>query len=52
MQNFREFDYKLIEVSHFKIGLQKLKLWNIEVLFWVPIPKAIGNMKKSNMKMG
>jgi len=52
MQNFREFDYKLIEVSHFKIGVQLLKLWYLEVQFWVPIPKPIGNTIKANMKMG
>jgi len=28
------------------------KLWDLEVQFWVPILKAIGNTKKFNMKMG
>jgi len=31
MQNFREFNHQLIEVSHIKIGVQKLKLWNLDV---------------------
>jgi len=48
----REFHYKLIEVSHIKIGVQLLKLWNLEVQFWVPILKDIGNTEKSDMKMG
>jgi len=38
----REFNYKLIEVSHVEIGMKLLKLWNLEVQFWVPILKAIG----------
>jgi len=52
MENIREFEHKLIEVSHFKIGVQLLKLWNLELQFWVPILTAIGNTTKSNMKMG
>jgi len=48
----REFDCKFIEVSHVKIGIQLLKLWNLEVQFWVPILTAIGITEKSNMKMG
>jgi len=31
MQIIREFNHKLIEVSHFKIGVLQLKLWNLEV---------------------
>jgi len=41
MQNIREFNHKLIEVSHFKIGVQLLKLWNLEVQFWVPFWKPL-----------
>jgi len=52
MYNIREFYHDLIEVSHFKIGVQILKLWNLEVQFWGPILKHIGNTEKSNMKMG
>jgi len=42
MQIIREFHHKLIEVSHIKIGIQQLKLWNLEVQFWGPILKDIG----------
>jgi len=52
MQIIREFDHKLMEVSHFKIGTKLPKLLNLEVQFWVPILKPIGNTEKSNMKMG
>jgi len=38
----REFNYKLIEVFHLKIGKKVLKLWNLEVTFWVPFLKPIG----------
>jgi len=52
MKNIRGFEHKLKEVSHFKIGLQLLKLWNLEVQFRVSIRKPIGITEKSNMKMG
>jgi len=52
MHIFREFNYKLIEVSHVEIGIKLLKLWSLEVQFWVPILTAIGITEKSNMKMG
>jgi len=52
MQNFRELTHKFIEVSHFKIGILKLKLLNLKVQFWVPIMKAIGITEKSDMKLG
>jgi len=52
MQVIREFNHKFIEVSHFKIGIKLPKLWNLEVQFWVPILKPIGNTEKLNMKMG
>jgi len=47
----KEFHYKLIEVSHIKIGVELLKLWNLELQFWVPILNDIGIMEKSDMKM-
>jgi len=46
MQFIREFKYKIIEVSHVLIGIQLLKLWNLEVQIWGPILNAIGNSKK------
>jgi len=52
MQSIREFHQKVIEVSHFKIGIKLTKLWNVEVQFWVTILKTIENTEKSNMKMG
>jgi len=52
MQIIREFKHKFIEVSHFKIRIKLPKLWNVEVQFWVPILKPIGNTEKSNMKIG
>jgi len=52
MQNIREFNHKLIEVSHLKIGIILPKLWIVEVQFWVPILKPSGIIEKSNMKMG
>jgi len=52
MQIVREFNHKFIEVSHVKIGIELLKLWNLEVQFWAHILKTIGNTQKSNMKMG
>jgi len=52
MRNIREFNHKFIEVSHVQIGMKLLKLWNLEVQFWVPILKAIGITKKLIMKMG
>jgi len=48
----REFNHKLIEVFHIKFEIQLPKLWDLEVQFWVPILKAIGNTEKSNMKIG
>jgi len=48
----REFIYKLIEVSHDLIGIELLKLWNLEVQIWGTTLEAIGNFKKRNMKMG
>jgi len=41
MQNVWEFNYKFIEVSHVKIGIQLLKLWNLEVQFWAPFWKTL-----------
>jgi len=52
MQNIRELNHEFVEVSHMRIGIHLPKLWNLEVEFWVPIPKTIGNTKKPNMKMG
>jgi len=40
MQIIREFFYEFKEASHDKIGIKLLKLWNLEVQFWVPIPKT------------
>jgi len=51
MQNIKEFNHNFIEVSNFKIGIQLLKLWNVEVQFWGAM-KPIGSTEKSNMKMG
>jgi len=48
----REFNHKFIEVSHVEIGIKILKLWSLEVQFWVPILTTIGITEKSNMKMG
>jgi len=48
----REFKHKFVEVCHVEIGIQLLKLWNLEVQFWVPILATIGITEKSNMKMG
>jgi len=31
MYNIREFNHKLIQVSHVEIGIQLIKLWNEEV---------------------
>jgi len=31
MLNIREFNHKLINVSHVEIGIQLIKLWNVEV---------------------
>jgi len=45
MYNIREFNHKFIEASHLKIEIQLLKIWNLEVKFWVPILKAIVYMK-------
>jgi len=62
MQIIRKSNYKFKEVSHIKIGIKLLKLWNPEVQFWGPIlnfgiteksnMKIIGITEKSNMKMG
>jgi len=52
MQIIRKFNYKFKEVSRVEIGVKLLKLWNLEVQFWVPILKTIGNTVKPNMKMG
>jgi len=52
MQIIRKFNYKFKEVSHVEIGIKLLKLWNLEVQFWVPILKNKGSTEKSNMKMG
>jgi len=48
----RKFKYKFIEVSHIEIRIILLKLWSLEMQFWVPILAAIGITEKSNMKMG
>jgi len=37
MQIIREFNHEFIQVSHFKIGNQLIKLWILEVQFWVPL---------------
>jgi len=42
----REFIHKLKEVSNLKIGIKLLKLWNLEVQFWVSFLKPIGNSEK------
>jgi len=52
MWTIREFKYKFIEVSHIEIGIKILKLWSLEVQFWVPFLTAIGITEKSIMKMG
>jgi len=39
---FREFN----QISHVEIGFKLLKLWNLDVQFWVPILTAIGITKK------
>jgi len=52
MQDVREFNHKLIVVSHVQIGIQILKLWNLELEFWVPVLIVIGTTENSNMKMG
>jgi len=48
----REFNHKFIKVSHVEIGMKLLKLWNLEVQFWISILIAIGITEKSDMKMG
>jgi len=48
MQIIREFHHKFIEVSHVKIGIKLHKLWILEVQFWVPILKPIGNTEHEN----
>jgi len=48
----REFNHKFIEVSNVEIGIKLLKLWNLDVQFWVPILTAIGITEKSSMKLG
>jgi len=48
MQNFREFNHHLIEVSHFKIGVQKLKLWNLEVQFSSSHSESHGKIEQEN----
>jgi len=50
--DFKEFNHKLIEISHVKIEIRLQKLWDLEVQFWVPIRKAIRNTEKFNKKMG
>jgi len=50
MQNIREFNHKLIAVSHIKIGVQLLKLWNLEVQFWVPFWKVLEIRKNQTWK--
>jgi len=52
MYIIREFYHKLIEVSHVKIGIQLLKLWNLEVQFRVPNLKTMIITEKSDMKKG
>jgi len=42
----REFNHQSIKASHFKIGIQYLKLWNLEEQFWGPILKPIENREK------
>jgi len=41
MYSIRELLHKLIEISHIKIGLQQLKLWNLELQFSGPILEAL-----------
>jgi len=45
MQIIRQFHLKFIEQSHIKIGLQLLKLWNLEVQF-------LGSHSISHLKYG
>jgi len=52
MQNIREFNHKFIEVSHIKIGLKLFKLWNFEVMFWVPILKGHRKYGKTQHENG
>jgi len=52
MQIIRECKHKFLEVSHFKIGIKLPKLWNVEVQFWVPILKPIGNTEKIEHENG
>jgi len=47
-KNVKKFNHKIIEVFHVQIGIQKLKLWNLEVEFWVPILIVVGTTEKSN----
>jgi len=52
MKIIRKFNHKFIDVSHVKIGIQLLNLWNLRVQLWAPILKATGNTEKSNMRIG
>jgi len=50
MQNISGINHKLIEVSHIKIGVQLLKLWNLEVQYWVPFWKLLEIRKNQTWK--
>jgi len=52
MYNIRELIHNLIELSRVLIGINLLKVWNLQVPFWVPILKAMGITEKSHMTMG
>jgi len=47
MQIVGEFNHNLVEVCHFKIGIQLPKLWNLEGQFLEPILLPIA-ITKSN----
>jgi len=51
MYNIKKLIHNLIEVSRVLIGINLLKVWNLQVPFWVPILKAMGITEKSNMTM-
>jgi len=50
MQHIEELNHKFIEVSHFRIGIKLLKLWFMEVKFWVPILRTLEIEKNRTWK--
>jgi len=48
MKTIREFQQKLIEVSHVQMGIHLPKLWNLEVQFWASILKTIRKIGHEN----